>query len=77
MSSTQTRKVRQHPPIRNIEDFWCWLNTGGNERSHSFSTRGERDAYHQAIGDAYSALEQAGVKFDTVPREAWNRWEGL
>ena len=66
--------TRERPAIRNVEDVWCWANTWGNERARDFSTRGERDAYRQCIRDVMVALAAAGIDFDAVPDEAWERW---
>lgn len=61
------------PEIRNVEDFWCWLNTWGDEHSHDL-TRSEAVGYRKCISDAMNALARAGVGF---PDEAWSRWTGL
>jgi hypothetical protein len=69
---------RERPEIRNIEDFWCWLNTWGDERKHDFSFGSPYDiGYRRCIHDAMKALEAAGVSFETVPDEAWERWTAL
>ena len=65
--------TRERPKIRNVEDFWCWLNTWGDEREHDF-TGWECTAYRACIHDAMRALEAAGITYETVPDEAWTRW---
>lgn len=57
-----------------IEEFWCWLNTWGDERERVFATRPEQDAYKACISDALKALQSSGVTFETVPRKVWMRW---
>lgn len=68
---------RERPEIRNVEDFWCWLNTWGDLRERAFSTDLERRGYERCIRDAMDALAKAGIGWDEVPQEAWDRWSRL
>lgn len=69
-------RTNKRPEIRNVEDFWCWINTWGDRYKHYRWPSEAARGYDQAMRDALRALEQAGVTFDQVTDEAWDRWTG-
>lgn len=61
------------PPLRDVDDIWCWMNTWGDIDKHGYHGV-EKKAYEQAMMDLLRRFAEIGVH--NVPDEAWRRWTG-